>query len=431
MGGLNKTVRFHSLKSKMKTDKQFIILCISLTGAGTERQISYLASLPTCTKILTIEKPEAFYNFPVQKIQALSKHGYNTSALVKLLYYPVLIRRLVKILRQNKGVAAVSFLDRANVLNILAKPFAKHKCIISLRNDIVQMHSTTFLKRVRLKLFFWLYGKADMLVFNSHHSLERYRQYSKISPAKLEFVENCFPVQEIRRKAEEKLPEPFDQIFANGQVIVNVGNTYFRKGHWYLIRIFSALVKKEEKAKLVIVGDGDMYTKLVGLAKNLNLRVYDRATSKAATAEDQVYFLGAQKNPYAFMKRAKVFALSSVVEGSPNALSEALICATEVIAADCFTGPKEMLAPELSVQSELSAPYKTKFGYLMPSFEYRVILENSELTTAEKYWVETLSRQLRNHKEAGHERYTMEAYAKKHDISFLLPKWQSLINREN
>ena len=48
-------------------------------------------------------------------------------------------------------------------------------------------------------------------------------------------------------------------------------------------------------------------------------------------------------NPYAYMARARVFALSSAWEGFGNVLVEALACGCPVVSTDCPFGPAEIL----------------------------------------------------------------------------------------
>jgi glycosyltransferase involved in cell wall biosynthesis len=48
-------------------------------------------------------------------------------------------------------------------------------------------------------------------------------------------------------------------------------------------------------------------------------------------------------NPYAYMRAASVFALSSAWEGLPGVLIEALACGTPVVSTDCPSGPEEIL----------------------------------------------------------------------------------------
>ncbi len=49
------------------------------------------------------------------------------------------------------------------------------------------------------------------------------------------------------------------------------------------------------------------------------------------------------QNPYAYMRRAAVFVLSSIWEGLPNSLIEALACGCPAVSTDCPSGPAEIL----------------------------------------------------------------------------------------
>jgi N-acetylgalactosamine-N,N'-diacetylbacillosaminyl-diphospho-undecaprenol 4-alpha-N-acetylgalactosaminyltransferase len=65
--------------------------------------------------------------------------------------------------------------------------------------------------------------------------------------------------------------------------------------------------------------------------------------AKQYNISDKVHFLGFQKNPYPYLKRAKFFVLSSMNEGMPNVILEALACGIPVISFDCLSGPSEMI----------------------------------------------------------------------------------------
>ena len=79
----------------------------------------------------------------------------------------------------------------------------------------------------------------------------------------------------------------------------------------------------------MIVGDGE-FEEYRELAKELGVA-------------DDVYFTGVKKNPFPYLKAAKVYALTSYHEGFPNALVEAMALEVPVIATDCLTGPREIL----------------------------------------------------------------------------------------
>ena len=67
---------------------------------------------------------------------------------------------------------------------------------------------------------------------------------------------------------------------------------------------------------------------------------------------DNVKMPGEVANPLKYFTQAQAFALTSYVEGMPNALVEAMMCGCTPVATNCPTGPRELLDDG-------------KFGYLV------------------------------------------------------------------
>ncbi|MEM6726822.1 MAG: glycosyltransferase, partial [Bacteroidota bacterium] len=90
-------------------------------------------------------------------------------------------------------------------------------------------------------------------------------------------------------------------------------------------------VRQSTPAKLVLMGRGDEGQRML------------EAKTKALGLTEDVIFMGWQKNPFKFMRRANAFILSSIFEGAPNVLYESMIVETPIVSTDCPSGPSEIL----------------------------------------------------------------------------------------
>ena len=95
--------------------------------------------------------------------------------------------------------------------------------------------------------------------------------------------------------------------------------------------LIKAYAKSKVKEKLLIIGNfADTYKQCLTLVKELNI-------------ENKVIFLGFRANPYPYIKKAKLFILSSLYEGLPTVLLESITLGVPVISTDCKSGPREIL----------------------------------------------------------------------------------------
>ena len=112
-------------------------------------------------------------------------------------------------------------------------------------------------------------------------------------------------------------------------VVLGGGRLVPQKDFATLLRAFARL-RGERPARLMILGEGEGRAALSALAAQLGVA--------ADTA-----LPGFVANPFAYMSRAGVFALSSRWEGFGNVLVEAMACGCPVVSTDCPHGPAEIL----------------------------------------------------------------------------------------
>ncbi|MGL5413929.1 glycosyltransferase [Cetobacterium sp.] len=135
----------------------------------------------------------------------------------------------------------------------------------------------------------------------------------------------------IKAKAEDRSEITLeDEKLLKNDFFIAVSRLVEVKNRVGLVEIFAELKKKGIKEKLYILGEGEDRPNIERKIKELNL-------------EEDVLLLGQKKNPFPYMKAAKMFLHTSRGEGLPTVFIESMLCDTIVVAYDCPTGPREIL----------------------------------------------------------------------------------------
>ncbi len=123
------------------------------------------------------------------------------------------------------------------------------------------------------------------------------------------------------RVLSETRPEKRDQI-------VTVGRCSKEKGQHFLLEAFARL--RARGWRLVVVGDGPERGELQQLAEKLRI-------------QERVFFAGFQKDVDAYLAESRIFAFTSLHEGYPNALLEAMATPLPCVSFDCVAGPSDLI----------------------------------------------------------------------------------------
>jgi glycosyltransferase involved in cell wall biosynthesis len=114
------------------------------------------------------------------------------------------------------------------------------------------------------------------------------------------------------------------------KLILAAGRLDPQKGFIHLIRAFDRLRGMDEDWVLVILGEGPERVALESRVRALGL-------------ERRVFLPGLAGNMMDWYKRASLFVLSSLYEGFPVAVLEAMAAGVPVVSFDCDAGPREMI----------------------------------------------------------------------------------------
>ncbi len=175
-----------------------------------------------------------------------------------------------------------------------------------------------------------LYPRADAVVAVSRGMAEAVRRSLEVDAERVHTIYNPIPADRIRRLAQAEVPHPW---FAAGEppVVLSVGREAPMKDYPTLVEAFG-LARREVDARLVILGklSAPYRARLKSLARGLGV-------------EEALGFVDFDENPYRYMRRAGLLALSSRSEGLPTVILEALACGTPVVSTDTPYGPREIL----------------------------------------------------------------------------------------
>ncbi len=180
-----------------------------------------------------------------------------------------------------------------------------------------------------------VYPRAEAVVAVSKGAAAEARRSLGLKAERVRAIYNPVPAGEIWRLAHEEASHPW---FKDGgpPIIISVGREApvgetASKDYHTLIEAF-ALARQRLTARLVIIGN---------LSESYRMRLTVQA--RTLGVEGDLGFIGFDENPYRFMRRAGLLVLSSVREGLPTVLIEALACGTPVVSSDAPYGPREIL----------------------------------------------------------------------------------------
>ena len=221
----------------------------------------------------------------------------------------------------------VSALPGANAAAVCAAELTERAVptVITVRNNVPADYAPQWRAIARV-----LFPLADAVVAVSRGVGESVRQSLGMDAERIHVIYNGVPADRVRRLAEEEVAHPW---FGQGEppVILGVGRDAPAKDYPTLVAAFG-LARREVEARLLILGP-------------LSPRYRARLGSLAAGhgVEGDVGFVDFDENPYRYMRRAGLLALSSHWEGLPTVILEALACGTPVVSTDTSYGPREIL----------------------------------------------------------------------------------------
>jgi len=285
------------------------------------------------------------------------------------------ISKIRKIKKAYNIEVSISFLEGADFINVLSR--RSERIILSIRgskqsDETIRGVIGWLRRKVLIPL---LYRRADAITVVNHGIVYELDHFYGLAPVMKKVIYNYYDLDAITEMADEDLPAAYHAI-ADKPYLVFSGRLAPEKGIDKLLLAYSGM-KTKHQYRFVIVGSGPMKASLERLCTELNFKFSDEYKEDV-----NVIFVGEQKNPHTFVRRARVFLMGSSSEGFPNGLVEAMACQTAVISTDCPWGPREIL----SQVGLTSLPEYANYGILLPMLNS----SGEALDQAVQLWSKTL-----------------------------------------
>lgn len=272
----------------------------------SDRILVYLSNRKIMRPFYFIEEVVRLYNY-IKKLRPdiiISASSINYNFLILLLL--------------NISKARTKFIITVHTIYDL-KEINSNK--ISIIKKIINIFNMNFMLPV-------VYSRANKIIAVSQsikkHLVEMYRIDSNL----IEVIYNPVNMDEIIEKSNDDID---DKIFKDHYpIILAVGRLEPVKQFDLLIKIAKNLTNFYSKLGLIILGEGNERKRLEQLIGQLEM-------------ENHVIMPGYKENPYAYMKKADLFVITSKREGMSLVLVEAMACGCKIVSLDCLGAIREIL----------------------------------------------------------------------------------------
>lgn len=306
------------------------------------------------------------------------------SKIERLKFYFSAPLAINKIIKKNTITHSIAFGDMANLFSSLS--FSKEYKIGSIHalKSVEFKNNSVFNKFVKFG-YRTTYQNLNKLVCISNAINEDIVSKCNYKFNNIEVIYNPHDLKEIIALSEEPIADIAENNLFNKQTILFLGRLSIQKAPWHLIKSFKLLLDKLPDINLILIGDGDQ-----------NIQDYVEKLIESLGISERVKILGRRRNPYKYLAKANLLALSSYYEGTPNVIVEAICLSTPIVSSNCTKGIEELMSTS-SHNILTEANFQVEAGIITPNFFKGdlTIPKNKDFTLEEKLFAEALEVLLR------------------------------------
>lgn len=254
------------------------------------------------------------YTFPILNLNAWRAIGSQSGNVFRLL---VGISKLYKLMKQEKFDVVETFTPHSNIIGLPIAFFARiplrigthHGKIENAPRWIPRLHGIIINSKFVSKLVVVSSQVRNMAI-----------EDERINSGKVQVIHNgiIIPkllsnISEIRQQLRSEL-----EIDNNANIVITLGRIVIQKGHRYLVEAIPIVLEKHPNTVFAIAGEGELLQEVKAKADDLGIN-------------EHLKFLGNRENVKDLLIGADVFVLSSLWEGLPIAMLEAMVYETPIV----------------------------------------------------------------------------------------------------
>ncbi|MCU4675561.1 glycosyltransferase [Catenovulum sp. 2E275] len=225
------------------------------------------------------------------------------------------VNRLVELIKEREIDIIHTHGYKSDILGVLAAKKAGIKVVIT-------PHGFSHTNDKKLKLFIWLgcqfFRFADAVAPLSKQLVTDAQKFN-VKSNRLVYIQNGVDLSEV--EAQRKKAITIDGYDPEVKRVGFVGQMISRKNIKDILDIFELLYNKNNKIKLFLLGDGDARPELESYSAKLSCK-------------DNIEFLGFREDRLEWLQSFDIFVMTSLLEGIPRCLMEAMAMGVPVAAYD-------------------------------------------------------------------------------------------------
>ena len=325
----------------MKNTKNIIIYFPSIENGGMEKNLFNLFNFLAKKKELNVILCSTFINAKIKKkiskqiklIQYKSKNNFFLNRyLISFFSFIFFYRKLKKNFFSKNTII---FSAQNSAISIVLSKILNFKIIVRNGNhpwSALKFSDNLLPNILSFILKLLTYNFANKIICNSKKTKDFF-EYFIFDKRKLSSIENSVNFNMKIKSFKKK------------NLIVSAGRLTKQKDFVTLLKGFKIFFENNKDYKLCILGEGKEKQKLINLVINFDIK-------------KNVIFKNYVNEPLPIFSSSKIYVCTSLYEGLPSSLIEALSVKTPVISTDCLSGPNEILE-------------NGKYGYLFKIKDYK------------------------------------------------------------